>query len=62
MKDGYIPQTGEVSLTNDLYLESNATATYTLIIWLNNEEYNQNELMGNQISGRIKIDAIQVKK
>lgn len=62
MKDGYIPQTGEVNLTNDLYLGNNETATYTLIIWLNNEGYNQNTLMGNQVSGRIKIDAIQVKK
>lgn len=61
MTRGYVPLSGTVNLTNNLYLAHDATAKYTLIIWLNDGDYNQNALMGSQISGRIDIYAKQVK-
>ena len=61
MNNGYVPQSGKVSLTNNIYLDSNDTAKYTLIIWLDNTEYNQNYEMGNIITGRLNIHAKQIR-
>lgn len=58
---GYVPQSGSVTLIDNTYLGSNEIATYTLIIWLDDKEYNQNFEMEKIITGRIKIDAVQVK-
>lgn len=61
MTSGYVPQEGEINLTSNLYLEHGTTATYTLLVWLDNKNYNQNGEMGKTITGRIRVDAVQVK-
>ena len=48
-------------MIDNTYLASKDTANYTLIIWLKNTGYNQNDIMGNIISGRIDVNAVQIK-
>lgn len=61
MTTGYLNGEGEIELTNNLFLAHNSTAVYTLLIWLDNKNYNQNEEMGKTVRGSIKVDAVQVK-
>ena len=61
MASGYVPQSGKVTIANNMYLASNDMAKYTLIIWLDNTNYNQNFEMGNTITGSITVYATQIK-
>ena len=61
MTSGYVPQSGKVTIANNMYLASNDMAKYTLIIWLDNTNYNQNFEMGNTITGSITVYATQIK-
>ncbi len=58
---GYVPQTGKVSLADNLYLEPTGTAQYTLLIWWINTNYNQNADMGKSIVGKINVHAKQIR-
>ena len=58
---GNVPNSGKVTMIDNTYLASKDTANYTLIIWLKNTGYNQNDIMGNIISGRIDVNAVQIK-
>ena len=58
---GYVPQTGKISLADNLYLEPTGTATYTLLIWWVNTNYNQNADMGKSIVGKINIHSKQIR-
>ena len=61
MGTGNVPNSGTVKLANNLYLASNNKANYTLIVWLDNTNYNQNYEMGKTITGKINITAKQIK-
>lgn len=61
ISSGYVPKNGSVNLTNNMFLASNDTAHYTLIIWLDNKDYNQNFEMGKIITGNISVYATQIK-
>ena len=61
ISNGYVQQSGPLVLADNLYLASNDTAKYTLIIWLDSTNYNQNYEMGNVVTGSIEVEAIQVK-
>lgn len=61
MGQGYVPNSGSVNIANNMYLKSNDSARYTLIIWLDNTNYNQNFEMGNTVTGSISINATQIK-
>lgn len=58
---GFIPKTGKATLASNIYLAPTATAEYTLIMWLNNTGYNQNDQMGKNISGKINIHSKQLR-
>ena len=58
---GDVPKTGKVTVASDMYLEPTGKVTYTLIIWLNNTNYNQNHEMGKTITGKINIHSKQIK-
>ena len=58
---GNVPKEGKVTLASDMYLEATGTAKYTLILWLDNTNYNQNSEMGKSISGKINIHSIQLR-
>ena len=59
---GYVPQTGKVNLASNMYLDSNATTRYTLIIWWGDNGSNQNSEMGSIITGRIDVYAKQIRR
>lgn len=61
MSQGSISKTGKITLSDNLYLKPVGTAQYTLIIWLDNTDYNQNYEMGNTITGKINIYSKQLK-
>lgn len=61
MARGNVPKSGKFNLTSNLYLNSHATTKYTLIIWLDNTNYNQNFEMGKTVTGKIDIYAKQLK-
>ena len=58
---GNVPLEGKVTLASDMYLAPTATAKYTLIVWLDNTNYNQNEQMGKTIVGKINIHSKQIR-
>ena len=59
MSTGYVSGTGTVTLASNLFLANNATARYTLIIWLDKTDYDQTFESGHVISGKITIHAKQ---
>lgn len=61
INSGSVPKTGIVTMANNMYLASNNSASYTLIVWLDNTNYNQNDEMGKIITGKITVNAVQVK-
>lgn len=62
MTRGYVPQKGKFNIGSNLYLASNGTTKYTLIIWLDNTKYNQNFEMGTIVTGRIDVYAKQIRR
>ena len=61
MQRGYVPNSGKVNIASNLYLGSKNTAKYTLIIWLDDTDYNQNFETESTITGRIDVYAKQVR-
>ena len=59
---GSIPKKGKVTLTSDMYLEPTGTAKYTLLIWLDNTNYNQNNEMGKTITAKINVHSRQLRQ
>lgn len=58
---GYVPQSGNINIIANTFLGRNDTCDYTLLIWLDNKNYNQNEEQGKMITGTLKVDAVQLK-
>ena len=58
---GYVPESGKVNLINNTFLASNSETTYSLLIWWQNNETQLKTEMGSAVSGRIEIDAKQIK-
>ena len=61
LSTGNVPKEGKVTMISDMYLESTGTAKYTLLIWLDNTNYNQNFEMGNTITGKLNIYSKQIR-
>lgn len=61
LSQGSVPKEGTITLASDMYLEATGTAKYTLIMWLDNTNYNQNSDMGYNISGKINIHSKQLR-
>ena len=61
LSNSSVPKNGKVSLASDMYLEPTGTAKYTLIIWLDNTNYDQNFEMGKTITGKINIHSRQIR-
>lgn len=59
--NGNVPNEGKVTLASNMYLEPTGTAKYTLILWMDNTNYNQNDEMGKTIVGRINIHSKQLR-
>lgn len=59
---GQVQSQGEKNLIKNIYLAHNDSAKYTLIIWLDNTNYNQNFEMGHIVTGKINVHAIQAKR
>lgn len=59
--NGNVPKEGKATLASNMYLEATGTAKYTLMIWLDNTNYNQNDEMGKTIVGKINIHSKQLK-
>lgn len=62
MACGDVPLTGKVNLADNLYLSASGTAEYTLILWLDNKDYNQNSDFGKEIRGKISVLSKQLKR
>ena len=58
---GYVPKSGKVNLVSNIFLSHSSETTYTLIIWWNDGDYKLQTEMGSVISGRIEIDAKQIR-
>lgn len=58
---GSVPKTGKITLASDMYLSAKGLATYTLIIWLDNVTFSQNEDMGKKVSGKLNIHSKQIR-
>lgn len=61
MKQGNISGIGKFILSDNLYLKPVGVAQYTLLIWLDNTDYNQNYEMGKTVTGKINIYSKQFK-
>ena len=58
---GRIPSSGRVRLISKEYLKNNTTNNYTVLIWLQDDNTDQNYEMGNTFVGGFDIDAEQIK-
>lgn len=56
---GYINGVGQVKLINNAFLKSGDTASYVLLVWLDDNNKNQDIEKDKNISGTIIVDAIQ---
>lgn len=61
MSCGDVPNEGKVNLAENLYLAHDGKSTYTLILWLDNKNYNQNFEFNQSISGKISVTSKQLK-
>ena len=61
LSQGSVPKQGKITMASNMYLESIGTAKYTLIMWLDNTNYNQNLDMGKNINGKINIHSKQLR-
>ena len=61
ISSGSVPKEGKVTMASDMFLEATGTARYTMILWLDNTNYNQNDDMGKIINGRINIHSQQLR-
>ena len=58
---GSIPASGNIVIASDLYLKSGATNNYTVLIWLQDNNLNQDYEQGNSFIGGFEIIANQIK-
>ena len=58
---GNVPNDGKVTMASDMYLAPTGTAKYTLLVWLDNTQYNQNTEMGKTIVAKINITSKQMR-
>lgn len=58
---GTLPQSGEVNLVDNIYLESKGTATYTVIVWWQDNGTNQAYEAGHEITAKITAYSKQAK-
>lgn len=58
---GFIPSDGKVEIASGLYLESGGTNSYTVLIWLQENNLNQDYEQGNSFVGGFEIVANQIK-
>lgn len=58
---GTIPSSGRVLVASSISLKSNETLNYTLLIWLQDNNDNQDYEQGKSFTGGFYIDAQQVK-
>lgn len=58
---GNVPQSGQIKLVDNLFLVHDGTATYTLILWMDETYYNQNYEMGHNITGSLIINSKQIR-
>lgn len=61
LKSGYVVKSGVMTLVDNVYLPVSGVATYTLIIFLDNKNYNQNFEFGKTIVGKIDVYGQQIK-
>lgn len=58
---GSIPKSGRVLLKSNVYLKSNTSSSFTVLIWLKDNGKNQDYEMGNSFKGGFDIEASQIK-
>lgn len=58
---GIVPQSGTVNLAENIFLEPKGTATYTIIVWWQDNGANQISEAGHTISGKITAYSKQAK-
>ena len=58
---GTVPESGIVNLAENVYLEYNGVATYTIIVWWQDNGTNQAHEAGHTISGKITAYSKQTK-
>lgn len=61
MATGFIPKEGKILMTSGYYLKSGSTANFTVLIWLQENNQNQDYEQGSTFSGGFDITAKQVE-
>lgn len=60
LNSGRIPSSGKILMASDVYLKSGDLANFTVLIWLQENNQNQDYEQGNTFSGGFEIEAKQV--
>lgn len=58
---GTIPKSGQILIGTDIYLKSNSSLDFTVLIWLRENNQNQDDEQGKTFTGGFSIDGKQVK-
>ena len=58
---GTISKNGTTTLYANNYLRSGETQNYTLLLWLQDDNTNQNSEQGKKLIGKLRVDGAQIK-
>ena len=58
---GYIPSEGRILMKSGIFLKSNETETFTVLIWLQENNQNQDYEEGKSFTGGFDITATQIR-
>lgn len=61
ISNGYIPSSGKIILASNQYLKSGTKNDYTVLIWLQENNQNQDYEQKNVFVGSFDVNAVQVK-
>lgn len=61
LSSGVMPKTGRILLKDNHYLKNGSTNNYTMLIWLRENNENQDNQMDNVFKGGFYIDATQFR-
>lgn len=62
IQNGNIVPAGDMQLLQNTYLKSGDSATYTLVIWMQENNQNQDDEQAKALNGFMRVESVQTRK
>ncbi|MBQ3422754.1 MAG: hypothetical protein IJH34_14090 [Romboutsia sp.] len=62
IKEGNIVPAGDMKLLQNTYLKSSDSASYTLVIWMQENNLNQDDEQAKALNGFMRVESVQTRK